>query len=129
MAGFPNAVKTSIDHITGVNTALGGEEWSQTVRKCGIDHTFGAAFGNVCNLRAGDTQKVECKSHRFAVEVSAGDDVFIVQENKRVVGNGIELDGYFFFYIFDCIADCTMYLWNAAQGISILYAINYLTTF
>lgn len=97
---------------------MGSDRWRERV-----DHALGAAFGDVCNFRAGNAHKVERQCHRFAVEVAAGDNRFIVREEQRIVGDCVKLDFDFIFDIVQCIADGAVYLRDAAQRVSVLYAV------
>ena len=111
------------NHEAGVDAALGGEEWGQTVGQSSVDHTLGAALGNVSDFGACNSKEVECQRHRLAVEVSARDNVFIVEEYQRVVGDSVQLDFDFAADIFQSITDCTVNLWDAAQRVSVLYTV------
>ena len=57
------------------------------------------------------------------MEVSTGNDRLIIQKQQRVVSDGIQLDLNLAPHIFQCIADSTVELGNAAQSVSVLHTV------
>ncbi len=111
------------DHKAGVDAGLGGEEGGQAVGQGGVDHPLGAALGGVGNLRAGDAQSVEGDGHGLAVEVAAGDDRLVLQEDQGVVGDGVELDLHLIPDIVQGVPDGAVKLGDAPQGVGVLHPV------
>ena len=109
------------DHKAGIDAALGGEEAGQAVRKGGVDHALGAALGNTGDLAAGDAQKIKGQRHGLAVEIAAGDHRLVLQEQQRVVGDGVQLDLHTAADKLQAVPDGAVDLGDAAQGVGILH--------
>ena len=95
----------------------------ETVRERRVDHALRAPFGDVGKLGAGDAQGVEGDGHGLAVEVAPRNDGLVLQEQKGVVRDSVQLDLHLVQHVVQRVAHRAVVLGHAAQGVGVLHPI------
>ena len=99
------------------------EHWQHMAVAVGIHEPGNAAFAHVAEISDSDFEVVRGQGDRFAVKVSRRDDlhvIVVIDKDERVVIDGIELDIDNPAGISNGIADGTVNLGDAAQGVGVL---------
>ncbi len=79
------------DHQARIQPRLLGEEGRQAIGQGRVDQQRDAALGDGADLADGKGDLVGGEGHRFGVEIAAGHDG-VVGQDQRVVGHGIGFD-------------------------------------
>ena len=79
------------DHEAGIEPALGDEEGRQAAHHR-VGEERDAALGEGADLGDGEGEDVGGDRHRLGVEIAAREDLAVLGEDQRVVGDGDRLD-------------------------------------
>ena len=114
------------DHKAGVESAVFDEKGGQYVGIAGfIGEAHNAALRDVAQFSHRHAQIIQGDSQGFAVKITAGEDGdlfrFIIDEDERVIGNGVQFDLKNPTRVSNGIAHCAVNLRDATQGIGVLH--------
>ena len=110
------------DHEPRVEPALDGQERRQALRQRRVDEPLDPSLRDRGELGDREREHVEPERERLTVEVPVRDDEPLVDEDERVVGRRVQLDGDRRLDVVDQVAAGTVHLRRAAERVGVLDA-------
>ncbi len=112
------------NHEAGIEAGMRGEEGGKKTGER-IGHLLDTAFRDAAESGNGNGELVGGHGERLAVEIAAGDDVafgVFFGEHERIVGGAVELHKGHFAGLNDGVANGTVHLRSATEGVGVLNA-------
>src|SRR5436190_3113861 len=117
-------------HEAGIEPGPCGQKWWQAFVERRIHQSFDSSLRDSSQRSKGNAEIVECESDRFTVKISAGEHVAFAdlifarsREDERIINCRIHLDLKCPAGERNSVANCSMDLRNATQGICVLDAL------